>query len=157
MAVDIAIVMAFISVYGGGPNVAANGVGIFFLILFGIIFSLSWNSGTPVYCAEIFPTQIRATGGAISTFCSFVIQVVLAQASPTALNNIEWRFYFVFIACNLITAALVFFFLPETKGKTLEEISEVFGDIFVTIHMDEPLKSELSDSPPAISTQTEKV
>jgi hypothetical protein len=144
MAVDIAIVLSLVAVYGGSNNQAANIAGIFFLILFGILFSLSWNSGAPVYTAEIFPTQIRATGGAISTFWSFVIQVVLAQASPTALANVGWRYYFFFIAMNIATLALVFFFLPETKGKSLEEISEVFGDIFVSVHMDERLdeKSE---------------
>jgi sugar porter (SP) family MFS transporter len=146
MAADIAIVMALVAVYGGGPDVAANGIGIFFLISFGIIFSLSWNSGTPLYCTEIFPTQIRATGGAIATFCSFVIQVVLAQASPSALQNIGWRYYFVFIVCNLVTAAIVYFFLPETRGMTLEEISEVFGDVFVAVHMNEPLKIELTEN-----------
>jgi MFS family permease len=139
MTVDIAIVLALVAVYGGSDNQVANGVGIFFLILFGILFSLSWNSGCPVYTAEIFPTQIRVTGGAISTFWSFVIQVILAQASPTALANVGWRYYFFSIAMNLLTFALIFFFLPETKGKSLEEISEVFCDIFVGIHMDERL------------------
>jgi hypothetical protein len=65
MAVDIALVMALVAAFGGGPNTVANGFGIFFLLLFGILFSLSWNSGAPVYCTEIFPTSIRATGGAI--------------------------------------------------------------------------------------------
>jgi MFS family permease len=142
MTVDIAIVQAFVAVYGGSDNMVANGFGIFFLILFGILFSLSWNSGAPVYTTEIFPTQIRAVGGAISTFWSFVIQVVLAQASPTALANVGWRYYFFFIVCNLACFLMVFFFFPETKGKSLEEVSEVFGDIFVTIHMDEKLPAE---------------
>ncbi|KFY63654.1 hypothetical protein V497_01939 [Pseudogymnoascus sp. VKM F-4516 (FW-969)] len=141
LTVDIAIVQAIVAVYSGGSNQVANGIGIFFLILFGVIFSLSWNSGAPVYTTEIFPTQIRSLGGAISTFWSFVIQVVLAQASPTALTNVGWRYYFFFIVCNLVSAVLVFFFLPETFGKSLEEISEVFGDPFVSIHMDEQLKS----------------
>ncbi|KAK7398746.1 hypothetical protein QQX98_011890 [Neonectria punicea] len=143
MTADIAIVQIFVAVFGGTDNQIANGFGIFFLILFGVLFSLSWNSGAPVYTTEIFPTQLRPIGGAISTFWSFVIQVVLAQASPTALENIGWRYYFFFIACNLVTALSVYFFLPETKGKSLEEISEVFGDTFVSIHMDEDL-SKLS-------------
>ncbi|KAF5603935.1 uncharacterized protein FSUBG_7033 [Fusarium subglutinans] len=145
MAIDIAIVMALVAVYGGSSNTVANGFGIFFLISFGILFSLSWNSGAPVYTAEIFPTQIRAFGGAISTFWSFVIQVVLAQASPTALSNVGWRYYFFFIAMNLFTLGMVFFFLPETMGKSLEEISEVFGDVFVSVHMDERFDRKAED------------
>ncbi|PQE09093.1 High-affinity glucose transporter protein [Rutstroemia sp. NJR-2017a BVV2] len=147
MLIDIAIVQAIVSVYGGSDNTVANGFGIFFLILFGVIFSLSWNSGAPVYTAEIFPTQIRAIGGAIGTFWSFVIQVVLAQASPVALTKIGWRYYFFFIACNLVSAVAVYLFLPETSGKSLEEISEVFGDAFVTIHMDEQLKDGAKEGP----------
>lgn len=141
MTIDIAIVQAIVAVYSGSDNKVANGFGIFFLIFFGVLFSLSWNSGAPVYTTEIFPTQIRAVGGAISTFWSFVIQVVLAQASPTALQNVGWRYYFFFIACNLVSAILVYFFLPETLGASLEEISEVFGDQFVSVHMNEALKT----------------
>ncbi|KAI1818676.1 sugar porter family MFS transporter [Poronia punctata] len=137
MTVDIIIVQVFVAVYGGEPdNKIANAFGIFFLILFGIIFSLSWNSGSPVYTTEVFPTQIRALGGGIATFWSFVVQVVLAQASPVGLGNVGWRYYFFFIACNLAIAVGVYVFLPETKGKTLEEISEIFGDVFVAGHMD---------------------
>ena len=141
-AIDIALVMVFVDVYGGGSNKTANAFGIFFLLLFDIIFSITWNSGTPVYCTEIFPTQIRATGGAIATFVSFVVQVILAQASPTALANVGWRYYIFFIVMNVVVAVGVWFFMPETKGKTLEEISEVFGDAFVTLHMQEDLKIE---------------
>ena len=142
MTLDIAVVQIFVAVYGGSDDQVANGFGIFFLILFGILFSLSWNSGAPVYTTEIFPTQIRAVGGAISTFWSFVIQVILAQASPTALENVGWRYYFFFIACNITCVLGVYFLLPETKGRSLEEVSEVFGDAFVSIHMDEELKPQ---------------
>ena len=49
---------------------------------------------------------------------------------------------------NVVTAAGVWFFVPETLGKSLEEVNEVFGDTFVTIHMAdriEPEKLEVSD------------
>jgi sugar porter (SP) family MFS transporter len=145
MGIDIAIVMIIVAVFSGGPNKVANGFGILFLLLFDIIFSISWNSGCPVYCTEIFPTQIRTTGGAIATFWSFIIQVILAQASPTALANVGWRYYIFFIIMNVVTAACVWFFVPETKGKSLEEINEVFGDSFVTVHIDEYVAEEKLD------------
>lgn len=145
MGIDIAIVMIIVAVFSGGPNRVANGFGILFLLLFDIIFSISWNSGCPVYCTEIFPTQIRTTGGAIATFWSFIIQVILAQASPTALANVGWRYYIFFIVMNVVTAAGVWLFVPETKGKSLEEINEVFGDSFVTVHIDDHVAKEKLD------------
>ncbi|CAI6339396.1 unnamed protein product [Periconia digitata] len=145
LSVDIALVMMFVAVYGGSSNKVANGFGIFFLLLFGIIFSVSWNSGCPLYCTEIFPTQIRSTGGAISTFWSFIIQIILAQASPTALLNVGWRYYIFFLVMNLSTALAVYLFLPETFGKSLEEINEVFGDSFVTVHLDDNIAKEKLD------------
>jgi hypothetical protein len=63
IAIDIAIVMALVAAFGGSSNTVANGFGIFFLLLFGILFSLGWNSGCPMYCTEIFLTSIRATCG----------------------------------------------------------------------------------------------
>ncbi|PIB00763.1 putative metabolite transport protein [Cercospora beticola] len=135
LAVDIAIVMAFVAVFGGGPNKIGNAFGIFFLLLFGIIFSISWNSGAPVYCTEIFPTQIRTAGGAVSTFWSFIIQIILAQASPTGLANVGWRYYIFFIVMNVVTAIAVWFWVPETSGKSLEEINELFGDTLMTDHL----------------------
>jgi len=137
MAVDIAIVMAIVAVYGGTDNTIANGFGIFFLLLFSCLFSLSWNAGAPVYCTEIFPTVIRATGGGVSTFCSFLIQIILAQASPTALANIGWRYYIFFVVMNLTVLVVTYFCVPETSGRTLEEVNEVFNDRFVTVRLEE--------------------
>lgn len=138
MAVDIAIVMAIVAAYGGSSNKVANGFGVFFLLVFDIIFSISWNSGAPIYCSEIFPQQIRTAGGGIATFWSFVIQVILAQASPVALNQVHWRYYIFFVVTNIVTAGCVWYWLPETSSRTLEEIDEVFGDNFVAaFHMDE--------------------
>ena len=46
--------MMFVAVYGGGPNKVANAFDIVFLLIFDTIFSITWDSGTPVYCTEIF-------------------------------------------------------------------------------------------------------
>ncbi len=43
---------------------------------------------------------------------------------------------------NLSTAVCVWFFVPETINKSLEEINEVFGDTFVTVHMSDSIPAE---------------
>jgi hypothetical protein len=45
---------------------------------------------------------------------------------PVAMQNIGWKLYFVFVGWCLVEAAVVFFFLVETKGRTLEELDEIF-------------------------------
>jgi hypothetical protein len=48
------------------------------------------------------------------------------------LSDETTRYYSLFIASNLAAAVFYFFFLPETSGKTLEEIGALFGDEVVT-------------------------
>lgn len=47
-------------------------------------------------------------------------------AWPIALRNIGWRTYIVFCIWCAVQAAVFYFFLPETKGRTLEELDLVF-------------------------------
>jgi hypothetical protein len=49
--------------------------------------------------------------------------------SPIGLGEIKWKFYFIFVAFNLVvTFPTIFFLFKETKQKTLEEIDLLFGD-----------------------------
>lgn len=47
-------------------------------------------------------------------------------AWPISLKNIGWRTYIVFIIWCAIQSIIFYFFLPETKGRTLEELDRVF-------------------------------
>jgi hypothetical protein len=45
---------------------------------------------------------------------------------------IEWKggFFFFFASCLVVMGCLVFFLVPETKGKTLERMDDVFGSAY---------------------------
>ncbi|KAJ5970565.1 uncharacterized protein N7479_000483 [Penicillium vulpinum] len=100
--------------------VAMNFVFSFFYTFVGII---SW-----VYPAEIFPVDIRNQGNSITTFTNWTLNLVLAQASPTALSSIGFSYFYVFFVFNLIAMVSYIFFFPETQGKTLEQMDSLFGD-----------------------------
>lgn len=100
--------------------VAMNFAFSFFYTPQGII---SW-----VYPAEIFPVDIRNQGNSITTFTNWVINLVFAQFSPSALSRIGFRYFYVFFIFNLVAALSYAFLYPETKGKTLEQMHEIFGD-----------------------------
>lgn len=66
--------------------------------------------------------NLRALGASASTASNWLNNVLISQVTPFAFDAIGWRFFFVFMACNLSNAVLTYFLFPETKGKTLEEI-----------------------------------
>ncbi|KAF9892239.1 hypothetical protein FE257_002016 [Aspergillus nanangensis] len=100
--------------------VAMNFVFSFFYTMIGVI---SW-----VYPAEIFPAEIRARGNSLSTVTNWSLNLVFAQCAPIALENLGFGFFYFFFVWNLIAAVCYVFFFPETKGKTLEGMDELFGD-----------------------------
>ncbi|RYO26779.1 hypothetical protein AA0111_g7690 [Alternaria arborescens] len=110
--------------------VAMNFLFSFFYTPLGII---SW-----VYPAEIFPIECRALGNAITTFTNWVVNLIFAQFSPQALSSIEFKYFYVFFCFNIIAFFCYWFFYPETKGKTLEQMDELFGDQLVPHALQDP-------------------
>lgn len=68
--------------------------------------------------------NLRALGASVSTASNWLNNVIISQVTPYAFDAISWRFFFVFMACNVGNAILTYFLFPETKNKTLEEIGE---------------------------------
>ena len=53
---------------------------------------------------------------------------MFAQCAPIALDSLGFGFFYFFFAWNLIAAVCYFFFFPETRNRTLEQMDELFGD-----------------------------
>lgn len=43
------------------------------------------------------------------------------------MESVGYRFYFLFVVCNITNAIFFWAFLPETKGRPLEEMNELFS------------------------------
>ena len=110
--------------------VAMNFVFSFFYTMTGII---SW-----AYPAEVFPMEIRAKGNSLSTLTNWCLNLLFAQCAPIALKNMGFKFFYFFFAFNIVACACYFFFFPETNGKTLEQMDELFGDQLVPHALEDP-------------------
>lgn len=102
--------------------------GIAATFAFSWFFSWSFGPVSWIYQSEIFPLHLRARGASVATMGNWATNVAIAQATPVAFERIGWRYFLVFVACNLANAVGAYFLFPETKGRTLEEIAVLFGD-----------------------------
>ena len=80
------------------------------------------------YLGEIFPTHIRAEGMCLAISFIALTNICYTQAAPVAFVAVGWKFYLLFIIFIFIGGFVILFFYPDTRGKTLEEIAEIFGD-----------------------------
>lgn len=113
-----------------GSNHGLSIAGVFFLFCVTVIFSLSFGPVSWVYMSEVMPMQIRAKGNAFATgIGNWLVNTFFAQVSPIALGHIGWKYYFVFVAFNIVvTFPTIWFTFKETKGLSLEEIDLLFGE-----------------------------
>lgn len=109
------------------PNnkVAANTV-IAFIYVFGVIFSLGWTPLQSMYIAETLTTETRAKGTAAGNLASNIASAVIQYSAGAAFESIHYYFYLVFVFWDLFEWLIMFLYFPETKDRTLEELSEVF-------------------------------
>ena len=92
-------------------------------------FAISVGPVTWVILSEIFPTQIRGRAMAIATVCLWLADFVVTQTFPMMDENTRlislfhraFPFWLYAFFCA-VSVLFVWRFVPETKGKTLEEI-----------------------------------
>ena len=91
-------------------------------------YAMTWAPGIWIIIGETFPTDTRAKQGALSTSANWVWNFLLAFFTPFIVSAIEFRYGFVFAACNLTGATIVYFFLYESSGMSLENVDLMYRD-----------------------------
>ena len=77
--------------------------------------------------SELMPTRIRPNGMAIALVINQTVSTIIAAVFLPTVGKFGYStMFFVFAGCTVIYFVTATFFLPETKGKTLEEIEEHF-------------------------------
>jgi MFS transporter, SP family, solute carrier family 2 (myo-inositol transporter), member 13 len=97
--------------------------------LFGFMAFFAVGPGVCVWLAlsELMPTRIRSNGMSIALLINqFVSTTIAAVFLPTVGNYGYATMFFLWSGCTVIYFLTATFLLPETKGKTLEEIDEYF-------------------------------
>jgi len=111
-----------------GTRPFAVGVSVAFcFFVFAFFFKPSWGATVWIYSSEIFSLNVRAHAVSFTTTFQAVTSAILSQFFPIFLKNCGFYTFYFFCGINLIDGAFVYFFLPETKGVSLEDMDAVFG------------------------------
>ncbi|KAK5071474.1 hexose transporter hxt5 [Lithohypha guttulata] len=99
---------------------------IVFACLFIAAFASTWGPMAWAVTSEIYPSRYRSVCIALCSASNWTFNFFIGFATPFITSDIGFSYGYLFAACNFLAVLVVFFFLPETSGKSLEEIDTMF-------------------------------
>ncbi|KAI1773855.1 hexose transporter [Hypoxylon cercidicola] len=126
MTIFIFLVGALTKIYGESDNASGIYGTVACIFLFQGFYSLGWTPLAMLYPPEVLNYSIRSVGMGIYTVMANGLGVLVTMAFPIALEAIGWQTYMINGAWDVLQLVYVVLCWVETKGKTLEEIDELF-------------------------------
>jgi len=124
------VVTAAIAKFPNASPGGQNSLGWLFIVVnwfYQISFSFTCGSLSWIIPAEVFDTKTRSKGISIGVMVSFAFNTMIGQITSPAIADIGWRYFLVFVVCNITNAIFFWAFMPETKMLPLEEMNALFS------------------------------
>jgi sugar porter (SP) family MFS transporter len=124
------IIFLALTAYAFNSHSTTGSYVIVYLIGFIAFFAFSQGAVIWVFISEIFPNSVRSQGGSLGSFTHWFMAFVISLTFPAIVEGSEkggfysFIFYSVMMLFNLLFTWRV---LPETKGRSLEEIQKELG------------------------------
>lgn len=127
----------FLSLVAGTFSEHSSGNNHLLLYLIGFIVFFAFSQGAViwVFISEIFPNSVRSQGGSLGSTTHWVMAAIITTIFPSILEGQHgevnkpggfWSFTF-FAVMMLLQLIFIWRVMPETKGRTLEEIQKDLG------------------------------
>lgn len=131
LLIGLAVQVAALGAVGGMFMAGAKGLALLVAILgFIAAFAMAMGPISWILCSEIFPTKIRGRAMAVATFTIWTSCYIVAQTFPMLNDHPAIgpaKTFFVYAVCSLGAFLFVLAKVPETKGRSLEEIEASWG------------------------------
>lgn len=108
----------------GGSQWSA--VAIAFVFAYYTVFGMSWIAVPWMYPAEINTQAWRNRGAGLATATNWICNYAVVLVTPIGIENIDWRYYIIYVVLNFSFVPIVSFWYVETAGLSLEEIDQIF-------------------------------
>lgn len=99
---------------------------IVFACFFIVGYSTTWGPIVYTICGEMYPARYRAVSIGIATAANWTWNFLISFFTPFISSAIDFRYGYVFAACCFMGAVVVFFFVNETQGRSLEEVDTMY-------------------------------
>ena len=122
----LAVVFGTAPVSNGEPQLegAAGTIAVVAANMFVVFFGATWGPVVWVLLGEIFPNRIRAAALAVAAAAQWIANFIVSMSFPELATFSLGLAYGIFTVMALLSFFFVLRFVKETKGKTLEELSE---------------------------------
>ncbi|KAF1849075.1 general substrate transporter [Cucurbitaria berberidis CBS 394.84] len=107
-------------------NKTAGYVVVVCLFAFFFHYDIAYTPLLMSYPTEIFPYSLRSKGMSCELLSIYVSLVIQAFVNPIGMENLQWKYYIVFCCLLVVFLIVTYMFFPETRGRSLEEIAEIF-------------------------------
>jgi len=99
---------------------------IVFACLFIAAFAMTWGPIIWAVVGELYPSRYRAFCMALATASNWIWNFLISFFMPFITDKIDFRYGCVFASCCFLGAVVVYFFLCESRGRSLEEIDTMY-------------------------------
>ncbi|KAI8093174.1 general substrate transporter [Halteromyces radiatus] len=100
---------------------------VIMIYIFMGFFAFSWGPVPWVVSSELFPLRVRAKAMGITSSSHWMNNFIVGFITPPLLAASVPSTYYMFSAFCILSIAFVWFLIPETKGKSLEEMDIIYG------------------------------
>ncbi|XP_022169564.1 facilitated trehalose transporter Tret1-like [Myzus persicae] len=123
MAVSLLVVVAYMRIFTGvqDPPFAMTLIIAFVMFMFFALLAIlpmPW-----ILCGEVFPMAVKGVMNGVVQTCGYIMWFMICKVYPSLISNlgveIVWSIFAFFCILNVLFAI---FIMPETKGKTLDEV-----------------------------------
>ncbi|KAK4165492.1 general substrate transporter [Cladorrhinum sp. PSN259] len=112
----------------GTPNKSANIATLFFIYAYSPCYNMGYNALTYTYMVEVWPYAERSSGIAFFQLFGRLAGFFTTFVNPIGLDNVGWKYLISYCCWLAYEVVFVYFFFPETFGRTLEELAFLFED-----------------------------
>ena len=98
-----------------------------FIIIYTASFMMSWGPICWVLISEIFPNKIRGKAVAVAVAFQWIANYLISSTFPFMVGSSAWLTYGFYGLMSIISALFVWKMVPETKGKSLEQMEKLWG------------------------------